>query len=91
MEGTFFVNSILARILFDSGASHSFISHTFMLRLHLVPEILDLPLSVATPLDDSATLDLNCRECVVRLDDLQFSVDLVVLHMSEFDIILGMD
>ena len=29
--------------------------------------------------------------CVVSLDDIQFRVDLIVLVMSEFDIILGMD
>ena len=91
VEGTFFVNSYPAKILFDSGASHSFISHSFMLSLHLLPEYLAVPLSVATPLGDASTLDLICRSCVVSLDDLEFSVDLIVLQMSEFDVILGMD
>ena len=91
VEGTFLVNSFPAKILFDSGASHSFISHSFMLALHLLPEYLDMPLSVATPLGDSSTLDLICRDCMVSLDNLEFGVDLIVLSMSEFDIILGMD
>ena len=91
VEGTFFINSHPTKILFDSGASHSFISHSFMLTIHIVPEILATPLSVATPLGDSSTLNMICRECVVDFDDLQFSVDLIVLCMSEFDIILGMD
>ena len=32
-----------------------------------------------------------CRGCVISLDDLWFEVDLIVILMSEFDIILGMD
>ena len=31
IEGTFLVNGALAKILFDSGASHSFIARSFML------------------------------------------------------------
>ena len=62
-----------------------------MLLLHLLPEYLDVPLSVATPLGDSSTLDLICRGCVVGLDFVEFGVDLIVLQMSEFDVILGID
>ena len=40
---------------------------------------------------DFSILDLICRQCVVSLDDMQFRVNLIVLAMSEFDIILGMD
>lgn len=36
MLGTFSVNSISATVLFDSGASHSFISQTFV-RTHSIP------------------------------------------------------
>ena len=65
VEGTFFVNTFPAKILFDSGASHSFISQSFMLRLWLVPGTLDTPLFVATPLGVSTFLDLVSRRCVL--------------------------
>ena len=91
MEGIFLVNLLPARILFESGASHSFISRAFMLLLHLTPEAVRDPLSVATPLGGFSVLDQICRKCVVSLDDIQFRADLIVLVMSEFDIILGMD
>ena len=91
MEGTFFVNSLPARILFDSGASHSFISHAFMTRLQLVAQPLDTPLSVSTPLGEVSLLESVCRRCTVSLDESEFIVDLIVLHMSEFDVILDMD
>jgi len=70
MEGIFLVNLLPARILFDSGASHSFISRAFMLLLHLTPEALRDPLSVATPLGSFSVLNQICRKCVVILDDI---------------------
>jgi len=91
MEGIFLVNLLPARILFDSGASHSFISRAFMCLLGLAPAVLKDPLSVATPLGESSVLDRVCRSCAVSLDDLQFTADLIVLPMLEFDIIFGMD
>ena len=62
-----------------------------MCLLGLAPSVLEEPLLVATPLGDSSVLDRVCRSCTVSLDDLQFTADLIVLPMSEFDIILGMD
>ena len=91
MEGTFLVNSFLAKIFLDSGASHFFISHSFMRRLHLSPKVLDIPLSVETPLGDFSFLKIVCRNYVVSLDDVQFKVDLIVFLMSEFDNFLGMN
>ena len=83
VEGIFLINSFPARILFDSGALHSFISCSFMHRFYLLPKTLDDPLSVATPLGDSSVLELICRRCTVSLDEFQFCVDLIVLPMSE--------
>ena len=36
-------------------------------------------------------LDLVCRKCIIGLDETQFVADLIMLPMSEFDVILGMD
>ena len=71
VEGAFLVNSFLGRILFDSETSHSFISQSFMHRLHLIPDTLDIPLSVATPLGDLSILELVHRGCVISLDDVE--------------------
>ena len=91
MESTFRVNSFSARILFDFGASYSFISQCFMHRLHVIFDSSDIPLSVATPLGDF----FYSRVCIFgirdQLRDVQFMVDLIVLFMSEFDVILRMN
>jgi len=90
-EGTFLVNFFSPSILFDSEASHSFISQSFMHKLHLISDSLEIPLSVATPLGDFSILEFVCRGCVISIDDVQFRVNLIVLPMPEFDVILGMD
>jgi hypothetical protein len=90
LEGTFPANFFRLRFSLIL-VYHSFSSRTFTSWLHLTPETLDDPLVVATPSGDSSLLELVCRGCVVSLDDLWFEVDLIVIHMSEFDVILGMD
>ena len=47
--GTLLVNSVLASVLFDSGASHSFISETFALAHDIAFEKMNPPLVVSTP------------------------------------------
>ena len=64
------MSSFSAKILFDSGVSHSFISQTFMHRLRLISDILDIPLSIASSLGDLSILKLVYKECVISLDDV---------------------
>ena len=90
VEGTFLVNDCHARIMFDSGATHSFIARKFMLAIGLRPESLPIPLEISTPIG-RVVLDLFCRAVSVSLGGVSFSTNLVVLCMSNFDIIIGMD
>ena len=62
-----------------------------MHRLQLVTHPLDVPLSVSTPLGEVSLLENVCRRCVISLDESEFIIDLIVLRMSDFDVILGMD
>jgi len=49
MMGTFNINSIPANVLFDSGASHSFISQAFV-RTHSIPIcVMKDPILVNSP------------------------------------------
>jgi hypothetical protein len=47
--GTFFVNSVPAIVLFDSGASHSFITDQFVAKYNLPMSSMKNPLIVSTP------------------------------------------
>ncbi|XP_020259096.1 uncharacterized protein LOC109835536 [Asparagus officinalis] len=91
VEGMLSVNSFPTRILFDSRAFHSFISYVFMIRLQLVAQPLHVPLSVSTPLGEMSLLESICGRCIISLDESKFVVDLIVLSMSKFDVILGID
>ncbi|XP_058208151.1 uncharacterized protein LOC131321160 [Rhododendron vialii] len=91
VRGTFLLFNSFARVLFDSGASHSFIATSFVCALELYTESLDLPLSVETPLGGQSSLSRICKGCELVVCDHHFVFDFIVLDMSGFDLILGMD
>ena len=65
VAGTLSVCSCEARILFDPGASHSFVSPSFASRLEWQACRLLFPLSVATPLSDELKTDIFFPSCPV--------------------------
>ncbi|XP_026405502.1 uncharacterized protein LOC113300515 [Papaver somniferum] len=91
VEGTFLVYNSWAKILFDTGATHSFIASSFVLSLGLKTELLDGYLGVASAIGSSARIDRVARMCVVRIAKHEFLIDLFVMNMSGYDVILGMD
>ena len=78
-------------MLFDSGASHSFIVVLVMRELGLEIETLEEPMYVSSPLGTRASIYLICRGCELEISGILLTVDLRVMDMSEFDVILGMD
>ena len=80
-----------ARVLFDSGASHSFIATSVVIELGLEVEALEEPLYVSSPLGIRARIGMICRDCELEISRTVLTVDLRIMDMSEFDVILGMD
>ncbi|XP_058208134.1 uncharacterized protein LOC131321144 [Rhododendron vialii] len=91
VRGTFLLFNSFARVLFDSGASHSFIATSFVYALELDIENLDSPLFVETPLGGKSSLSRICKGCELVICDHHFVFDFIVLDMLGFDLILGMD
>ena len=91
MEGTLTLFHSHVPALFDTGASRSFIAVRVMHDLGLVPQALETALNAVSPLGITVKLGKVCKEFPLTLEDRNFFADLVVLSMSEFDIILGMD
>ena len=60
-------------------------------RLQLKEHAIDIPLLVSTPLGEISLLESTYRSCIISLDEFEFLIDLIVLRMSDFDVILGMD
>ena len=78
-------------MLFDSGASHSFIVASVVIELGLEVETLEEPLYVSSPLWIRARIGMICRGCELEISGTLLTVDLRIMDMSEFDVILGMD
>ena len=91
VTGIFLVNSHPARILFDSGATNSFVSHTFARCLNSAPCVLAEPFLVDTADGTSMLADKVHEDCVLQLDEHEFPVDLVPIDIRSFDIVIGMD
>ena len=91
IHGTFLLFCLWARVLFDSGTSHSFIATSCVKDLGLEVETLEEPLHVSSPLGTRVRVDQICRDCELEISRILLIVDLRVLDMSEFDVILGMD
>ena len=91
IQGTFLLSRLWARVLFDSGVSHSFIVASVVIELGLDVETLEEPLYVSSPLGIRARIGMICRGCELEISGTLLTVDLRIMDMSEFDVILGMD
>ena len=85
------LSRLWVRLLFDYGASHSFIAASCVRELGLEVEILEKPLYVSSPLGIRVSVDRICRGCELEISWILLTVGLRVIDMSEFDVILGMD
>ena len=91
IQGTFLLFRLWARVLFESGASHSFIAASCVRVLGLEVETLENPLHVSSPVGTKERIDRICRGCELEISRILLTVDLRVMDMSEFEVILGMD
>ncbi|XP_072979718.1 uncharacterized protein [Typha angustifolia] len=89
--GTMILFAHTARILFDPGATHSFISTSFLENADVAPGPLVEPLVIATPLGDFLEVRHVYRSCTLTFGEWDFKADLLPLEMQDFDLILGMD
>jgi hypothetical protein len=88
--GEFLVNSVLAIVLFDSGASHSFISSSFAEKHKIPTVLLKLPLITQT-LGSDIKCHLGCLNVRIILSEVVFLADLVVLKSKGIYVILRID
>ena len=91
IHGTFLLFHLWARVLFDSGASHSFIIILCMKELGLEVETLEKSLHVSSLLGTRVRVDQICWDCELEISRILLTVDLRVMDMSKFDVIIGMD
>ncbi|TLX69919.1 hypothetical protein E9993_22690, partial [Labilibacter sediminis] len=91
VTGTFLVNSHPAHVLFDSGASDSFVSLRFASYLKHALHAIAKPFYVDTAGSVTLYVDKIYRDCVIEIDSHEFLVDLIPIDLPNFDVIIGMD
>nr|KYP35246.1 Transposon Ty3-G Gag-Pol polyprotein [Cajanus cajan] len=77
--------------LFDSGASHSFISYACVTLLGVSVCDLGLRLLVSTPASSSVVASELCTNCPIAVNGRKYKVNLICLPLVGIDIILGMN
>jgi hypothetical protein len=88
--GMFLVNDTSAVVLFDSGASHSFISTIYVGKHNLPLALLRCQMIVSSLGGDMPTRQL-CPKVNLKIRGVDFVANLIVLESKDIDVILRMD
>ena len=81
----------IARVLFDSGDTHSFISAMFVDCLDRQVECIGQAFRTVLPSGDIMLSSYWLRAVPVVISERKLCTDLVMLDMTNYDVILGMD
>jgi hypothetical protein len=88
--GMFLINECYAVVLFDSGASHSFISAAYIGMHNLPLALLRCQMIVSSPGGDMPARQL-CQKVNLKIRGVDFVTNLIVLESKGIDVILEMD
>jgi hypothetical protein len=88
--GMFLINSIPASVLFYPGASHSFITESFVEKHNLPKHHLKKMLHISSPGGDMKATH-SCLHVNLEIQGIDFPFNLVVLGSNGIDVILGCD
>ncbi|KAH6768938.1 hypothetical protein C2S51_014274 [Perilla frutescens var. frutescens] len=91
MIGILSVLNKSALVLFDSGASHSFIAKRFYEKANVKCDEETEPLRISIPSGKSMKADHLAKGVKLALEERTLEADLFILEMKYFDVILGMD
>ncbi|XP_047173869.1 uncharacterized protein LOC124841613 [Vigna umbellata] len=78
-------------VLFDSGATHSFLSETLIQELNLPVKELQDDLIVSTLASKLIKSSRMCPQCSIIVEGHRFKVHLISLPLQGLNVILGMD
>ncbi|XP_047177102.1 uncharacterized protein LOC124844252, partial [Vigna umbellata] len=77
--------------LYDSGATHSFISKACVEKLGLEVSEMQFDLVVSTPAAGEVRTSTMCVKCPIEVEGRKFKVSLICLPLQGLEVILGMD
>ncbi|KAA0043632.1 hornerin-like [Cucumis melo var. makuwa] len=91
ITGTILICNVPANVLFDPGATHSFVSSIFLTKLNRMLEPLSEELAIYNQVGDVLLVNEVLRNCEVLVEGISMLVDLMPLELQRLDVILGMD
>ena len=91
VKGIMFVFGTLARVLFYSGSSRSFVSSSFTLHADRDLSPLKSKIVVTTTLEEQILRTSVFKGCEILVKGVVLKANPIPLEMSDFDVILGMD
>ncbi|XP_073121888.1 uncharacterized protein [Henckelia pumila] len=91
VTGMIRIADLPAFVLIYIGATHSFMSVSFMMKLRVLPDESISEFCVSLPSGEELKSSSVVRNCKVQMQSLVFCADLIVLNMVDFDAIFGMD
>ncbi|XP_027351148.1 uncharacterized protein LOC113862252 [Abrus precatorius] len=90
IRGKCILKDKLVDVLFDSGATHSFVSLDYVSCLEIFVSSLPYTIVVSTPINQPVVTLHACLGCSVIIHGRNFLVDLICLPLSQLDVVLGM-
>jgi predicted aspartyl protease len=90
LTGTFYINDTPVKILFDSGATHSFISESLLDKLGVKGVQTKSAYKITTPGGD-ITSHLVTFGVPLRLGSKVIQSNLITITLGSMDVILGME
>lgn len=91
ISGMLSVNDRMAYALFDTSATHSFVSEVFVRKVSLMIEAGERVLMVSLLSRIQILTTRVCKNCEVTVSVMLTKINLIMLQISDFDVILSMD
>ncbi|KAI3505496.1 hypothetical protein L1887_27627 [Cichorium endivia] len=91
VAGTYLLDSEPAVVMFDSGATHSFVSRTFINRLGRSIGKLARPMVIEVADNRMIYVTDVYRGCTLEFSGFEFPIDLIPIAMRDLCVIVGMD
>ncbi|XP_022883898.1 uncharacterized protein LOC111400744 [Olea europaea var. sylvestris] len=91
IAGIVLLSNVPVYVLFDSGATNSFISASFVARSNFACVRMNNELEISIPSGKTLYTNQMTKSMKLEIDGKILEADLYLLEMKDFDVILGMD
>nr|GEU89288.1 putative reverse transcriptase domain-containing protein [Tanacetum cinerariifolium] len=91
VTGTFLLNQLLVRVLFDSRADKSFVSISLASMLNIQTITLDTTYDIEMANGNLVGTNTVIKVCTLILLNQHFEIDLMPIKLGSFDVFIGMD